>query len=173
MRVMRRYANGLSIKYARNDALDIGHKWTQEISGLDQSVSQDNKILRSVMSDIFNRYGGPGSQTVSNKWERDWHTYLVTEKKYIVIMVDGRGTGFSGRKLRNPVRDDLGHWEVVDQIAAARDAAKRVYVDTNRIGIWGWVSENLSDILIYLLLDGGLVESYTDGAPELRRIHDL
>lgn len=96
--------------------------------------------------ELIHRYGGPGSQTVSNKWERDWHSYLVTEKKYIVIMVDGRGTGFAGRKLRNPVRDDLGHWEVFDQIAAAKDAAKRIYVDHDRIGIWGWVSYNISSL---------------------------
>ncbi|RSH95247.1 hypothetical protein EHS25_000333 [Saitozyma podzolica] len=83
-------------------------------------------------------YGGPGSQMVSNKWDRDWHTFLVTNRKYIVIMLDGRGTGFKGRNMRNPVMDDLGHWEVVDQIAAAREAAKRRYVDTSRIGIWGW-----------------------------------
>lgn len=100
-------------------------------------------LFSASPAQLILRYGGPGSQTVSNKWERDWHTYLVTEKKYIVIMVDGRGTGFAGRKLRNPVRDDLGHWEVVDQIAAARDAAKRVYVDTSRIGIWGWVSYDI------------------------------
>lgn len=77
---------------------------------------------------------------VSNAFANDWHTYLVTELKYIVIMVDGRGTGFAGRQLRNQVRDDLGHWEVVDQIAAAREMTKRTYVDTKRIGIWGWVS---------------------------------
>lgn len=83
-------------------------------------------------------YGGPGSQMVSNVWSRDWHTYLACEKKYIIVLVDGRGTGFKGRKLRNPVTDDLGHWEVVDQIAAAREMVKKVYVDRTRIGIWGW-----------------------------------
>ncbi|KAK8844035.1 hypothetical protein IAR55_006829 [Kwoniella newhampshirensis] len=83
-------------------------------------------------------YGGPGSQMVHNRFERDWHTYLVTSQRYIVIMLDGRGTGFRGRALRNPVRDDLGHWEVVDQIAAAKEMVKRGYVDRSRIGIWGW-----------------------------------
>ncbi|WWC64025.1 uncharacterized protein I303_106631 [Kwoniella dejecticola CBS 10117] len=83
-------------------------------------------------------YGGPGSQMVHNRFERDWHTYLVTTLKYIVVIVDGRGTGFKGRRLRNPVIDDLGHWEVVDQINAAKEMAKRTYVDRKRIGIWGW-----------------------------------
>ncbi|OXG26368.1 dipeptidyl aminopeptidase [Cryptococcus neoformans Bt15] len=83
-------------------------------------------------------YGGPGSQMVSNRFERDWHSYLAASQRYIIIMLDGRGTGFRGRNLRNPVRDDLGHWEVQDQVAAAREMAKRVYVDRSRIGIWGW-----------------------------------
>ncbi|WVQ93213.1 hypothetical protein IAU59_000277 [Kwoniella sp. CBS 9459] len=83
-------------------------------------------------------YGGPGSQMVSNRFERDWHTFLVTSMKYVVIMIDGRGTGFKGRNLRNPVRDDLGHWEVIDQIAAAKEMVKRGYVDRSRVGIWGW-----------------------------------
>ncbi|WVF65548.1 hypothetical protein IAT40_000276 [Kwoniella sp. CBS 6097] len=83
-------------------------------------------------------YGGPGSQMVSNRFDRDWHTFLVTSMKYVVIMVDGRGTGFKGRNLRNPVRDDLGHWEVIDQIAAAKEMVKRGYVDRDRVGIWGW-----------------------------------
>ncbi|WVR09063.1 hypothetical protein IAU60_006124 [Kwoniella sp. DSM 27419] len=83
-------------------------------------------------------YGGPGSQMVSNKFERDWHTFLAASMKYIVIMIDGRGTGFKGRQLRNPVRDNLGYYEVIDQIAAAKEMVKRGYVDRKRVGIWGW-----------------------------------
>jgi dipeptidyl aminopeptidase len=36
--------------------------------------------------------------------------------------------------------DRLGYTEVLDQVAAAREVAKRRYVDRARIGIWGWVS---------------------------------
>lgn len=77
---------------------------------------------------------------VHSRFERDWQTYLSTTLKIIVVRVDGRGTGFKGRQLRNPVVDDLGHWEVVDQIAAAREMISRRYVDASRVGIWGWVS---------------------------------
>lgn len=98
--------------------------------------------LPPQLNDLFppHRYGGPGSQTVNQKFERDWHHYLACEKKTIVVTVDGRGTGFKGRTFRNPVRDDLGRIEVIDQIAAAKEWAKRRYVDSKRIGIWGWVS---------------------------------
>ncbi|EPQ56197.1 hypothetical protein GLOTRDRAFT_59312 [Gloeophyllum trabeum ATCC 11539] len=87
---------------------------------------------------LFRVYGGPGSQMVSNRFERDWHHYVVCGLKYIVVVVDGRGTGFKGRKLRNPVRENLGFWETKDQINAARTWAAKAYVDPKRIGIWGW-----------------------------------
>ena len=51
---------------------------------------------------------------------RDWHYYLACSLNYIVVAVDGRGTGFKGRQLRNPVKGDLGFWETKDQINAAR-----------------------------------------------------
>ena len=99
--------------------------------GIDTSGRKKYPVLIRV-------YGGPGSQMVSNQWEREWHSYLACEKKYVILAIDGRGTGFKGRPLRNAVVDNLGHYEVIDQIAAARDAAKRTYVDHTRIGIWGW-----------------------------------
>jgi len=41
--------------------------------------------------------------------------------------------------------DKLGYTEVLDQVAAAREVAKRRYVDRARIGIWGWVSVSRSN----------------------------
>ena len=89
---------------------------------------------------LLNPYGGPGSQSVNRKFIRDWHHHLVCEHKIIVLTVDGRGTGFKGRSFRNWVRDDLGRYEVIDQVNAAKEWAKKRYIDNKRIGIWGWVS---------------------------------
>ena len=89
---------------------------------------------------LFRVYGGPGSQMVDVRFQQDWHAYLVTELQYIVVVVDGRGTGFRGRSLRNPVKNNLGRWETTDQINAAKLWAAKEYVDPKRIGIWGWVS---------------------------------
>lgn len=66
------------------------------------------------------RYGGPQSQLVNVRYGRDWHDYLVCTLQYIVVTVDGRGTDFKGRQLRNPVRNQLGVLETRDQINAAR-----------------------------------------------------
>lgn len=104
---------------------------------------------------IFHSYGGPESQKVNLEYKRDWHDYLVCTLQYVVVVVDGRGTGYKGRRLRNPVRNNLGFWETRDQINAARCVfcasfllpaqvvpsiwAGKDYVDPKRIGIWGWV----------------------------------
>ncbi|OCH89774.1 dipeptidyl aminopeptidase [Obba rivulosa] len=87
---------------------------------------------------LFRVYGGPGSQMVNVKYGHDWQDFLVSSLQYIVVIVDGRGTGFKGRRLRNPVKDNLGHYETIDQINAAKIWAAKDYVDPQRIGIWGW-----------------------------------
>ncbi|KAG6836690.1 hypothetical protein H0H93_004801 [Arthromyces matolae] len=87
---------------------------------------------------LFRVYGGPNSQMVDLKFSRSWHDYLACGLSYIIVTVDGRGTGFKGRHLRNPVKDNLGFYETIDQINAARIWAAKEYVDRKRIGIWGW-----------------------------------
>ncbi|EMD39367.1 hypothetical protein CERSUDRAFT_113004 [Gelatoporia subvermispora B] len=87
---------------------------------------------------LFRVYGGPGSQMVNVKYGHDWQDFLASSLQYIVVIVDGRGTGFKGRQLRNPVKDNLGYYETIDQINAAKIWAAKDYVDPHRIGIWGW-----------------------------------
>ncbi len=84
-------------------------------------------------------YGGPGSQTVKNNWERDmgWYQYLAQEG-YIVVSVDNRGTAARGKEFRQYTYAQLGKYEVLDQIEAAKYLGKQSYVDANRIGIFGW-----------------------------------
>ncbi len=86
------------------------------------------------------QYSGPGSQQVSNSWNRSndyWHQMLA-QKGIIVVCVDGRGTGFKGRDFKKVTQKELGKYEVEDQIAAAKFFAKEAYIDENNVGIWGW-----------------------------------
>lgn len=87
---------------------------------------------------LFYLYGGPGSQTVERKFSVDFQSYIASSLGYIVVTVDGRGTGFIGRKARCIVRGNLGHYESRDQIETARIWAKKEYVDETRMAIWGW-----------------------------------
>ena len=87
---------------------------------------------------LFYQYSGPGSQMVKKKWDVDWQSYVAAGLGYIVVTVDGRGTGYIGRKNRIITRGKLGHWESHDQIAAGKIWAKKKYVDETRMAIWGW-----------------------------------
>ena len=84
-------------------------------------------------------YGGPGSQTVSNSWDRDMPWWqLLAQKGYIVVSVDNRGTGARGKDFRQATYKQLGKYEVSDQIEAAKYLGTLNYIDKNRIGIFGW-----------------------------------
>lgn len=86
---------------------------------------------------LFFQYSGPGSQSVTKKFAVDFQMNIAS-LGYICVTVDGRGTGFIGRKNRVLVREHLGHWESHDQIAAAQHWASLAYVDPARLAIWGW-----------------------------------
>lgn len=86
---------------------------------------------------IMHQYSGPGSQQVLDSWSVDWMQYAAG-KGYVVVCVDGRGTGGRGRAWETAVYKNLGHYETLDQHAAARWMARQPYVDSARIGICGW-----------------------------------
>lgn len=86
---------------------------------------------------VFFQYSGPGSQSVTKKFSVDFQANLAS-LGYLVVTVDGRGTGYIGRSNRVLVRGQLGQWESHDQIAAAKHWASLNYVDKSRIAIWGW-----------------------------------
>ena len=87
---------------------------------------------------LFQLYGGPGSQTVDRKFAVDFQSYVASSLGYLVVTVDGRGTGYIGRKLRCIVRGNIGYWEAYDQIETAKIWSKKPYVDASRLAIWGW-----------------------------------
>ncbi len=85
-------------------------------------------------------YGGPGSQNVADSWGGGRHQWnrMLTQKGYIVVCVDNRGTGFRGAEFKKMTYLNLGKYETMDQIEAARWLGRQSYVDASRIGIWGW-----------------------------------
>ncbi|WP_179004852.1 S9 family peptidase [Winogradskyella forsetii] len=86
------------------------------------------------------QYSGPGSQQVANRWNsaNDYWFQMLAQEGYIVACVDGRGTGFKGADFKKVTQNELGKYEVEDQIEAAKQLGNRDYIDASRIGIWGW-----------------------------------
>lgn len=85
-------------------------------------------------------YGGANRQEVINEYDgfrKMWHQ-MMTQKGYIVVCVDNRGTSYRGRDYRQVSYGQLGKFETDDQIEVAKWLAGQSYVDAGRIGIWGW-----------------------------------
>ncbi len=89
---------------------------------------------------LMYQYSGPGSQQVANRWNgtNDYWHQMLAQDGYIIVCVDGRGTGFKGRDFKKVTYMNLVKHETEDQIAVAKKLAELPYVDAKRIGIWGW-----------------------------------
>ncbi|MEN8249808.1 MAG: S9 family peptidase, partial [Bacteroidota bacterium] len=60
---------------------------------------------------LMNQYSGPGSQSVSNSFGGNyWHQMLV-QKGYIIVTIDGRGTGARGAQFKKQTYKQLGKLE--------------------------------------------------------------
>ena len=89
---------------------------------------------------LIYQYSGPGSQEVENRWNnnRDFWHQMLAQKGYIIACVDGRGTGFKGKKFKKVTYGQLAKYETEDQISFAKYLSKLPYIEKDRIGIWGW-----------------------------------
>ena len=93
---------------------------------------------------VMYQYGGPGSQQVRN----DWNTGIMgqgaiieqylAQQGYVVVCVDGRGTGGRGAEFEKCTYLRLGDLEARDQVEAALWLGQQSFVDKSRIAIWGW-----------------------------------
>ena len=86
---------------------------------------------------LMYQYSGPGSQQVLDTWGISWETYMAS-LGYIVVCVDGRGTGGRGEAFEKCTYLKIGVKEARDQVETALYLGKQAYVDKDRIGIWGW-----------------------------------
>ena len=93
---------------------------------------------------IMHQYSGPGSQQVTDSWSAGsmWQggafdSYLA-QQGFIVVSVDGRGTGGRGADFEKCTYLKIGDLESKDQVEAALYLGSLPFVDKDRIGIWGW-----------------------------------
>ncbi|MDD4922973.1 MAG: S9 family peptidase [Bacteroidales bacterium] len=122
-------------KYADKTFLTIPAADGQKLNGWILKPSNFDKTKKYPVLQI--QYSGPDAQLALDEFHFDWEYYLA-EKGYIVVCVDGRGTGGRGEAFRKSTWCHLGIQETQDQVATANYLKKQPYVDGSRIGIWGW-----------------------------------
>jgi dipeptidyl-peptidase-4 len=90
-------------------------------------------------------YGGPGSPSVSDEWnsngwaESVYFDQVLLRSGFIVFSVDNRSSASVGKVFEKTIRGQMyGDVELNDLLTAVHWLKSRPYVDTSRVGIWGW-----------------------------------
>jgi dipeptidyl-peptidase-4 len=100
-----------------------------------------NQTAAASVPLIVNPYGGPGPQSVVNRWGGDSLLFdeLLAQHGFAVLHADNRGTGNRGRDFAQAAYHNFGPVQLEDQLAVV-DAALAQYpqLDKNRLGWWGW-----------------------------------
>jgi len=89
---------------------------------------------------IVNPYGGPGSQTVANKWSESLlFDELLAQHGFAVLHADNRGSPNRGRAFAQAAWHNFGPVQLEDQLTVV-DASLVKYpqLDAKRMGWWGW-----------------------------------
>jgi dipeptidyl-peptidase-4 len=86
---------------------------------------------------IFTVYGGVGSQGVYDQFGTlGWNQWLA-QQGFVVVDVNGRGSGNYGAEFMRVVYRQLGRYESLDYAEVAKHLRKLPYVDGDHIGIMG------------------------------------
>ncbi|CAK1355729.1 unnamed protein product [Cercospora beticola] len=126
---------------AKRTELPIEIYSTINIDGFDMNIIErrpphfDEKKKYPV---LFWLYNGPGYQQVDRQFTVDFQSFVASSLGYIVVTLDGFGTGYLGRAQRTKIRDNIGYWEAYSQIAAAKAWKAKKYIDSDKMAIWGW-----------------------------------
>jgi dipeptidyl-peptidase 4 len=88
---------------------------------------------------IVKVYGGPEVQMVRDQWGvTSRGDQLFAERGYIQWMLDNRGSWGRGHAWESTIFEHMGRQELKDQLAGVDYLKSLPYVDSSRMGIWGW-----------------------------------
>ena len=91
---------------------------------------------------VFYVYTEPWGQNVKDEYgiaENRMYRGDMAKDGYFYISIDNRGTPVpKGREWRKSVYRKIGLVNIRDQAMAAKEILKWSYIDSSRVGVWGW-----------------------------------
>lgn len=82
-------------------------------------------------------YGGPGVQRVKRDW-RNQMAQMLAHHGFVVFQLDNRGATNRGKAFEDPLYRSMGNAEVIDQKLGAEFLRSQSYIDSDRMGVYGW-----------------------------------
>ena len=85
-------------------------------------------------------YGGPSAPQVLNRWRSSvYYDQVLLDNGYLVALIDPRISAAISKKLENLANRQLGGpVELNDLVDGVRWLKKQSYIDSTRVGVWGW-----------------------------------
>ena len=83
-------------------------------------------------------YGGPQAQSVVNSWEGAGLEQVLAHRGYVVWQLDNRGSSGRGHAFETPLYRRFGKMELADQLDGIHYLESLGFIDSSRIGIFGW-----------------------------------
>ena len=127
---------------------------------------------------IMHQYSGPGSQQVLDRWgvgsfgDGGLFEAYMCDKGYIMVCVDGRGTGGRGAAFEKCTYLFLGVKEAKDQVETAKYLGTLPYINGSRIGIWGWSFGGYTTLMSMSEGSGAFKAGVAIAAPSDWRFYD-
>lgn len=117
---------------------------------------------------IMYHYGGPASQVVAKRWRDNdlrglWHKWMA-QQGYVLMSVDNQASTYFGKAGEDLLHRRFGEVELAGQLAGVDYLKTLPWVDTERLGLWGW-SGGGSHTLYSLLRGPGVWKAGISGAP--------
>ena len=126
---------------------------------------------------VMFQYSGPYSQQVNDSWyvgnygNAMFESYMASEG-FIMVCVDGRGTGGRGTAFGKCTYLNIGKYEPNDQVETAKYLGTLPYVDKANIGIWGWSFGGYNTIMSMSQNDAVFKAGVAVAAPTDWRFYD-
>jgi dipeptidyl-peptidase-4 len=89
---------------------------------------------------VVSVYGGPHAQMVTSTWSLtvDLRAQYLAQQGFVVLKVDNRGSAQRGLAFEAALAHTLGQIEIDDQLEGVHSLADRPYIESKRVGIYGW-----------------------------------
>jgi dipeptidyl-peptidase-4 len=109
-------------------------------------------------------YGGPGAQYVLNRWTGLTWDQVLAHKGFVVWQLDNRGSAGRGHPFESMLYHDMGEHELSDQKDGIQYLVSQGFVDSRRIGLYGWSYGGY--MTLYTITHApGLIKAAIAGAP--------
>lgn len=118
-----------------------------KLNSTDGTTSLNYRIIKPANFDATKKYptivylyGGPHAQMVTNNWLGQAELWMLAfaQQGYIIFTIDNRGSLNRGLNFENITHRQLGKIEMEDQLAGINYLKQQTFVDSTKIGVYGW-----------------------------------